>query len=328
MMYSDQFNRADRDTTTAPPTTPKALLSGGGVSTEPYVQCRLDASSTSLGINNQNRSFVCNRSNSENNSYSWSSKQKRAYVKAKAGERCHKGQLQRFLTLTSSDESAAADCDLGIDFSAFKLRVGRLTPYKLYKKGYLTKGQLRYFYPGKNCHTPLVMDYFKVRTNEGRNGGVLHVLYYGDFIPQKWLSDAWGSVHLSPNIWITTGDYLKYVIAQYCSGQSYFINSSACSGWVFKGYMRTWDYLRRFMSLDKRIEVMDALQNFGKVEIVHHGQRSVLEVGEPPPVMVVFIGQYSPEGVMVGTWVDRSKVERDAFGCWELKKDEEHGEWA
>lgn len=310
------------------PNTPQPqqpVNSGWGLSSEGYDQRRLDASSTSLDNTLQNRTLVDNHSNLNSNGYTWSTKQKRAYIKAKAGERSHPGQLQRFLTLTSSPGSVEAGNDLGIDFSVFKLRVKRLTPYKLLKKGYLTIGQLRYFYPGKNLHQPLTMDYFKVRTDEGF--GVLHILYYGDYIPQKWLSNTWESIHQAPITWIKTGDYLKYVINQYCSGQSHFVNSSCSEGWAFKGYMRTWDYLRRFMSLDRRIEVMQALQTFGRVEIIHHGERSVLEAGQPPPQpVVVFIGSYdSLEGRMIGEWVDRSLVERDAYGEWKLKEERRAG---
>jgi hypothetical protein len=314
-------NQERRQSTPAPPIVPKNF--GAGSSSDSYEQSRLDSSSTSLDITLQNRALDSKPSNCQTNRYAWSSKQKRAYVKAKAGERCHPGQQQRFLTLTSSPGSVEAGNDLGIDFSVFKLRVKRLTPYKLYKKGYLTIGQARFFYPGKNLHQPLAMDYFKVRTDEGY--GVLHILYYGDYIPQKWLSDTWDSIHKAPITWIKTGDYLKYVINQYCSGQSRFINSSCNDGWAFKGYMRTWDYLRRFMPLDKRIEVMQVLQEFGKVEIVHHNQRELLEAGQPPPhPVVVFIGCYDPlEGRMVGSWVDRSQAERDAFGEWKLKEESE-----
>jgi hypothetical protein len=299
--------------------SPESVKLSGGCTLTGYVQSRLDASSTSLGINDQNRTLCSNPSELEIKVSPWSSKQKRAYVKAKAGERLHKGETQRFTTLTSSDESVAADCDIGIDFSALKLAIGRLTPYRLYKKGYLTKGQLRYFYPGKNIHAPLVFDYFKVRTDEGN--GVLHILHYGDYIPQKWLSDAWQRIHLSSNVWICTGDYLKYTINQYCSGQSGFQNSSIGGRWVFKGYMHVWDYLRRFMDVPKRVEVMDALQVFGRVDLIHKGSRYLLEVGQPlPPSPVVFIGGFSPvEGKMGGEWLDRSEVERDAYGYWQRR---------
>lgn len=248
--------------------------------------------------------------------YRWSRKQKRAFVKAKMGERAHKGGVQRFLTLTSSNE---AKDDIGEDYRAFVLRVKRLTPYKLVKRGYIKKGDIRRYYPNKGPHAKLEFDYFKVRTLEGN--GVLHILYYGDYIPQKWISDIWVSIHQSPIVDIRAGDYIKYVVSQYCASQSLFLNSSVSNSWCFKGCLGIWDWARRFMDLDKRISLIDALVNFGRAEVIHQGSRCLVEVGRPPPPSpVVFAGGFDPRtGKMVGSWILRAEAHLNKFGAWEAK---------
>ena len=280
-----------------------------------------DGPQTSLDSYGQDRTFVADDRFCSIDKPQWSRKQKRAFVKAKMGERSHKGEDQRFMTLTSSD---SAQEEIGIDFRVLTLRIRRLTPYKLYKKGYITEAQIRRYYPNKNLHAHLRFDYFRVRTNEGN--GVLHILYYGDYIPQKWLSDSWDSIHQSPivDIRVTKDSYIKYVVTQYCCTQSHFVSSSFGKGWMFKGCMRIWDWARRFMSLDRRISLMDVLQSCGWADVVHKGRRYVLHAGHPPPPSpVVFLGKFNPGiGKMEGDWVDRSEVKLDPFGCWVMKHEE------
>ncbi len=74
----------------------------------------------------------------------------------------------RFMTLTSSLLSLGRN--LNADFRALKMRILRKYHFK--------------------------MKYWKIRTNEGN--GVLHIVFRGKYIPQKWLSDQWIEIHESP----------------------------------------------------------------------------------------------------------------------------------
>jgi hypothetical protein len=74
----------------------------------------------------------------------------------------------RFVTLTSSPEAKGRD--LNADFRALKMRILRRFRFK--------------------------MKYWKIRTNEGN--GVLHIVFRGKYVPQKWLSDQWADIHKSP----------------------------------------------------------------------------------------------------------------------------------
>jgi hypothetical protein len=72
------------------------------------------------------------------------------------------------MTLTSSRESKRRN--LNADGRALKMRIFR----KYHSK----------------------MKYWKIRTNEGN--GVLHIVFRGKYIPQKWLSEQWVEIHKSP----------------------------------------------------------------------------------------------------------------------------------
>jgi len=126
----------------------------------------------------------------------------------------------RFMTLTSSPESEGRN--LNADFRALKMRIYRKFHFK--------------------------MKYWKIRTNEGN--GVLHIIFRGKYIPQRWLSEQWVAIHKSPVVDIRslreTRSGLKgivfYLIGNYLSKQS-FERMSWGYSWVFPGFVMAWKRL-------------------------------------------------------------------------------------
>jgi hypothetical protein len=154
----------------------------------------------------------------------YTKKQKRAFQRLMSGLTVGKSRREhlRFMTLTSSPESIGRN--LNADFRALKMRIYRKFHFK--------------------------MKYWKIRTNEGN--GVLHIVYRGKFIPQKWLSDAWADIHKSPIVDIRklyetrkglTG-IVFYLVGGYLSKQS-FERMSWGYNWVFPGFVKTW---KRFVT--------------------------------------------------------------------------------
>jgi len=196
----------------------------------------------------------------------WDRKRRRCYQRILSGIKRHRGELLRFLTLTSSNEARRG---IGEDFRVLKERIRRLTPYRLIKEGYLTWGELKKFYPNKNLHERIRFEYLKIETSEGN--GVLHVLYYGDYIPQMWLSDQWEEIHQSPIVDIRAvrskeGDkkrLAEYCVNQYCAGQDEFIRYSWSWGWCFKGFVRVWKKLVDEYGLKRAIGLWDVLLETG-----------------------------------------------------------------
>lgn len=100
----------------------------------------------------------------------YTKKQRRAFQRLMSGLTVGKSRRERlrFMTLTSSPESKGLK--LNADFKALKMRILRKFHFK--------------------------MKYWKIRTNEGN--GVLHIVFRGMYIPQRWLSEQWADIHKSP----------------------------------------------------------------------------------------------------------------------------------
>jgi len=164
---------------------------------------------------------LSNRSrNAETKLGSWSPKQRRCFQRIMSGLNFHRirGNRIRFLTLTSSRE---AERGIQTDFRVLKERIKRAFGS---------------------------FEYIKVRTNEGY--GVLHILYVGCYIPQRWLSAVWSEIHGSPIVDIRGVDRIKklgsYVVSQYLSAQRCsFIRYSWSWGWVYKGFVKFWYRIAR-----------------------------------------------------------------------------------
>ena len=108
---------------------------------------------------------------------------------------------------------------------------------------------LRRYYQGKVRASALTFEYFKVETSEGN--GVFHILYFGDYLPQKWISDQWLDIHKSPIVDIratkrgvnNSRKLTRYILTQYVSDQDLLVRCSWSYGWVFKGFVHIWRHL-------------------------------------------------------------------------------------
>ena len=144
----------------------------------------------------------------------WSFKQKRGYQRLLSGLTRAKAldKTVRFMTLTSSPTSKYRQ--INPHFQVLRKRIQRNF--------------------GK-------MDYIKFRTNEGY--GVLHILYVGPYIPQKWLSRNWNEIHDAKIVDIreVKGEkrIARYLISNYLVNQT-FVRMSWSWGWVFRGFVGWW----------------------------------------------------------------------------------------
>ena len=135
----------------------------------------------------------------ENGGYT--KKQRRAFQRLMSGLTVGKSRRERlrFMTLTSSPESVGRN--LNADFRALKMRILRKCGFK--------------------------MKYWKIRTNEGN--GVLHIIFRGKYIPQKWLSEQWADIHKSPIVDIRSLHETRkgltgivfYLVGNYLAKQSF-----------------------------------------------------------------------------------------------------------
>jgi len=149
----------------------------------------------------------------------WIKKQKRAYHRAKSGvkvARILKVPIKH-LILTTSNEGK--NRNISNDFQILRKRIHR-------KFGFL-------------------LSYFMVHTNEGN--GVLHIIYRSKrYLPQRWLSNQWNEIHLSPYVYIkeVPDDVARYIVTQYVAGQqSSYQRCSWSRSWVCKGFVSAWKQL-------------------------------------------------------------------------------------
>ena len=142
---------------------------------------------------------------------SWSFKQKRAYHRALSGLYRARalGKTVRLMTLTSSPNSKYRE--INPHFQVLRKRIERR-----FAK----------------------IEYIKFRTNEGY--GVLHVVFVGPFIPQRWLSRNWEDIHGAKIVDIrkVKGEkrLARYLISNYLVSQT-FVRMNWSWGWVFRGFI-------------------------------------------------------------------------------------------
>ena len=156
----------------------------------------------------------------------WSGKQKRCYSRILCGldyAEIH-GSAVRFMTLTTS--RSGSECDLQRDLQVLVKRIRR-----------------KY---GK-------FEYLRVRTSEGY--GVLHIVYIGSFISQRWLSRVWCDIHRSPVVDIRAirqvgKRFARYVVSQYLSSQgSRFVRYSLSFNFVYRGFVGDYYFIRANFSV-------------------------------------------------------------------------------
>lgn len=148
--------------------------------------------------------------------FEWSRKKKRAFHRLVSGfTRAHaRGDRLRFMTLTTAVGGSVRL--LRRHFQTLRKRIEH--------------------------HFHFKVQYWSIRTNEGN--GVLHIVFKGGFIPQKWLSDAWNSIHGAKivDIRVLKGSPKRlagYLISNYLLKQSYERMSWSWD-WVFRGFVGLW----------------------------------------------------------------------------------------
>lgn len=183
--------------------------------------------------------------NSPRSKNEWSRKQRRCYSRVLSGIKAHNKDRLRFLTLTTASGMRR---DIQKSFEALVKRIRRLTPMILVKQGYLTIQDAMRFYGRNNLDKSIEFEYIRIRTGEGVSG-VLHILFYGSYLPQKWLSDTWQDITRTasvvdirmvkerPKNGQSKKHLASYCVNQYCSGQLEFLRYSCSYGWVFKGFV-------------------------------------------------------------------------------------------
>jgi len=176
----------------------------------------------------------------------WSRKQKRCFQRIKTGMKVAEIEHSslRFLTLTTKKNENTRN--LNDDFQVLRKRIIRMTPLKLASLGWIDLADIHRFYPSKKIGSSLIFEYCKVETSEG--GGVLHVIFKGDFIPQKWISENWSEIRCGSwnvDIRICKASHGAYVVNQYMSGQSAFERFSWSFGWVYRGFVHDWLMIKR-----------------------------------------------------------------------------------
>jgi len=140
------------------------------------------------------------------------------------------------MTLTSSPESK--DRNLNADFRALKMRILRKYHFK--------------------------MKYWKIRTNEGN--GVLHIIFRGKYIPQRWLSEQWANIHKSPVVDIRSLYETRkgltgiafYLVGNYLAKQS-FERMSWGYSWVFPAFVSYWKRLVEKYGFRRGLELWNKL---------------------------------------------------------------------
>jgi len=151
----------------------------------------------------------------------WSNKQKRCFGTALSGLVLAelRNENVRFLTLTTSNRGS--NLDITKDWQILDKRIQRKFDFK--------------------------PEYIRVKTNEGN--GVLHIIYKGKYLPQKWLSNAWNEIHYSPIVsieWVRNNKQLASYLTQYISNQNSTYQRYSCSHyWIAPGYAKVRDKLKK-----------------------------------------------------------------------------------
>lgn len=179
-------------------------------------------------------------------------KEKRAFQTLVTGIKigCNKGAFYRFLTLTTAS---------GIPE---KLLVGKKNPHFVDRLNWdfdiLKKRISRAKYAKDGFSGFKFNKYFKLSTEEGN--GVLHIIYWGNFIPQWWLSKNWREIHDSPVVDIRAAygspdrdvkGLIGYLLTNYLTKQPIKRMSYGWK-WAWLGMRKSWNHVRKTQQFVKR----------------------------------------------------------------------------
>ncbi len=154
---------------------------------------------------------------------SWSPKARRWYQRVLSGVTHHQANRRqlRVITLTSGPGAPPQD-EINASWQVLRKRIVRKWRIKL--------------------------EYWKLRTSEGN--GVLHIIYSGPYIPQRWLSRNWSEIHNSPIVYIQKMRFKKkrlvnYLMKHYLPAhdvRGLYTRMSWSWGWVFRGFCGAWKW--------------------------------------------------------------------------------------
>jgi len=154
---------------------------------------------------------------------SWSPKARRWYQRVLSGVTHHLANRRqlRVITLTSGPRAPPQD-EINASWQVLRKRIVRKWSVK--------------------------MEYWKLRTSEGN--GVLHIIYSGPYIPQRWLSRNWSEIHNSPIVYIQKMRFkrkrlVNYLMKHYLPAHDHgglYTRMSWSWGWVFRGFCGAWKW--------------------------------------------------------------------------------------
>jgi len=182
----------------------------------------------------------------------WSNAQKSCYNAIRSGLIQHGGDTLRFLTLTSIPDMNRS---ITKSFNALVKRIERSTPNTFVNLGFIKKDSIDYYFPEKNEYDNLRIEYLYVLTTEGACG-VLHILYFGDYLNEKWLKDSWEEITGGARQLIIESiplsdvkEVSRYVVNQkklfaYVSSQGEYVRHSYSKDWVYNGWRKDFDMLK------------------------------------------------------------------------------------
>jgi hypothetical protein len=260
--------------------------------------------SAQLDISQHNSPLICHKYKK-----TWSGGQRRAFFRIKSGLVANRGRDLRFMTLTSAQNMQRP---MSRSYQSLVQRIRRLTPFRLYKQGFVAKKDLLAYYPNREFFKPFKCDYLKVSTSEGVEG-VFHILFFGEFIPARWLSSTWSQITGTAKIVdirkvkTRKGDergVSAYVVNQYVvtqednEGQSQYLRFSNSWDWCFRGFMGVWREFRR----DRR---KDLLLDYDRV--FSEWDDYVFFKRHPPPPVII-LDDYIEGGNIEG--YDYSKIQK------------------
>jgi hypothetical protein len=179
-------------------------------------------------------------------SQGWSIKQRRYFQRFLSGIKAaeFRGEIVRFLTLTSCSSSNFAELNRHCENLVKRIR-----------RGYFLSEEERQ--RRKRIGKIVRFEYCKVATNEGY--GVLHIIYVGEYIPQRWLSKTWKELHGAEIVYIESlyrgsKGIARYLATQYLSLQNAtYTRVSYSSGWVCRGFVKRWRYLWKVLDSKKSV---------------------------------------------------------------------------